>query len=165
MLSASRERLETIQPSAYWQEKDSRASLPWPLRVFSPAATHARSEEVKSLQQLVTTTTEADAVVMRLRGQDVPTKGLPRWLGDLAASVLGAAAPKGLDFARYSIDYHYLRNYLYAKAAWGPERAARQTPKFVKELVESYNERGWVTKLEAEVEAKVEKAAARKRIL
>jgi len=184
MLSAAQDRLKTIEPSAYWKERDSRTSLPGPLAALSSltgssgiasrigatdaaaaVVADARSKELKSLQQLVATTTEADAVVMRLRGQNVPTKGLPRWVGNLAASLLGASAPKGLDFARYSIDYHYLRNYLYAKAAWGPERAARQTPEYVKQLVAAYDKQGWVAKLEAEVEAEVQRNAAERRRL
>lgn len=30
--------------------------------------------------------------------------------------------PKGLEFARYSLDYHTIRNYLYVNRAWGKER-------------------------------------------
>lgn len=170
MLSAAQRHLEVTQPAAYWRARDQRESTPWPLAALASlvrggsgaGATAARSAEVKQLQQLVATTTEADAVVARLRGQAVRPKGLPRWAGDAAAAVLGAAAPKGLDFARYSIDYHYLRNYLYARAAWGPERAARQTPDYVKVLVDAYDQQGWVSKLEAEVEAEAATAAIRR---
>jgi hypothetical protein len=169
MLSAAQHHLEITQPAAYWKERDQRESVPWPLAALTSlvqggrgSGASARSAEVQQLQQFVTITTEADAVVARLRGQAVRPKGLPRWAGDLAAAVLGAAAPKGLDFARYSIDYHYLRNYLYARAAWGPERAARQTPDYVKVLVNAYDQQGWVSKLEAEVAAEAGKDAAQK---
>ena len=40
----------------------------------------------------------------------------PRWLGGLLAKVLLALGPKGLEFGRYSIDYHYSRNWLYVQA-------------------------------------------------
>lgn len=30
--------------------------------------------------------------------------------------------PKGLEFARYSLDYHTIRNYLYTNRSWGKER-------------------------------------------
>lgn len=30
--------------------------------------------------------------------------------------------PKGLEFARYSLDYHTIRNYLYTNRAWGKQR-------------------------------------------
>jgi hypothetical protein len=33
----------------------------------------------------------------------------PRWLGNILARVLTWLGPKGLEFARYSIDYHYIR--------------------------------------------------------
>lgn len=30
--------------------------------------------------------------------------------------------PKGLEFARYSLDYHTIRNYLYVNRVWGKQR-------------------------------------------
>lgn len=33
----------------------------------------------------------------------------PRWLGNILATVLTWLGPKGLEFARYSVDYHYIR--------------------------------------------------------
>lgn len=30
--------------------------------------------------------------------------------------------PKGLEFARYSLDYHTIRNYLYVNRQWGKQR-------------------------------------------
>ena len=30
--------------------------------------------------------------------------------------------PKGLEFARYSLDYHTIRNYLHVNRAWGKQR-------------------------------------------
>lgn len=30
--------------------------------------------------------------------------------------------PKGLEFGRYSLDYHNIRNYLHVHRAWGKER-------------------------------------------
>ena len=35
-------------------------------------------------------------------------KGAPRWLGEILATILTWVGPQGLEFARYSIDYHYL---------------------------------------------------------
>jgi hypothetical protein len=37
----------------------------------------------------------------------------PLWLGKALAWFLNLIGPKGLEFARYSIDYHYIRNWLY----------------------------------------------------
>lgn len=30
--------------------------------------------------------------------------------------------PKGIEFARYSLDYHTIRNYLHVNRMWGKER-------------------------------------------
>jgi 7-hydroxymethyl chlorophyll a reductase len=40
--------------------------------------------------------------------------------------------PKGIEFAKYSIDYHYIRNFLYVNRHMGPARAARHIPGFAK---------------------------------
>ena len=50
-------------------------------------------------------------------------QGAPPWLGNLLASVVARTLPKGMEFARYSIDYHYLRNQLYVREKMGLERA------------------------------------------
>ena len=173
MFNAAQHRLDVIQPAAYWRERDERGFITGSLaKLFDTieSLVHGiidgdpkREAETKQLQQLVTMTTEADAVVMRLRGQTVRTKGLPRAVGDFAAFIISAMAPKGLDFARYSIDYHYLRNFLYARAAWGTERAERQTPDYIKVLVGAYDNHGWLTKLDDEVKIQVQTEANRKK--
>ena len=38
---------------------------------------------------------------------------VPLWLGRVLAWFLNLIGPKGLEFAKYSIDYHYIRNWLY----------------------------------------------------
>ncbi len=40
--------------------------------------------------------------------------------------------PKGLEFAKYSIDYHYVRNWLYVQRHWGAARAEQHVPGFAK---------------------------------
>jgi hypothetical protein len=42
----------------------------------------------------------------------------PRWVGNIIAWILNLVGPKGLEFAKYSIDYHYIRNWLYVNR-WG----------------------------------------------
>ena len=44
----------------------------------------------------------------------------------------------GLEFARYSIDYHCLRNWLYLRAKWGPKRADRHIPDYAKRIIQEY---------------------------
>jgi len=48
--------------------------------------------------------------------------------------------PKGINFARYSIDYHVLRNYLHVLDTWGKERAETVLPKYSKDIVNHYIE-------------------------
>jgi hypothetical protein len=56
---------------------------------------------------------EADAHILALVGDTVPTMGMPVWMGEILALALRSLGPKGMNFARYSVDYHVLRNYLY----------------------------------------------------
>jgi hypothetical protein len=60
--------------------------------------------------------------------------------------VCAKVGPRGLEFARYSLDYHTVRNFLYTKRAFG-DRADQHVPKFAKLLVEKYNGNGAVDKL------------------
>ena len=63
----------------------------------------------------------------------------------------------GLEFARYSIDYHYLRNWLYLRAKWGPKRADRHIPDYAKRIIQEYLQGPPpTTKEEEEVEKKEE---------
>lgn len=70
------------------------------------------------------------------RGPDGPA---PRWLGELLATLLTWLGPKGLEFGRYSIDYHYIRNWLYVMRHWGAERAAAHVPAYAKRIVAQYD--------------------------
>lgn len=63
---------------------------------------------------------------------------MPRWLGQILAAVLTWIGPKGLEFAKYSIEYHYIRNYLYVMRHWGA-RADRHIPSYAKRIVQRYD--------------------------
>jgi 7-hydroxymethyl chlorophyll a reductase len=54
--------------------------------------------------------------------------------------------PKGVEFAKYSVDYHFIRNYLAVQRAWGPKRAERQIPEFAKRIVAEYDDKQQVSK-------------------
>ena len=69
-------------------------------------------------------------------------KPLPKPVGDVLAKVLTWLGPKGLEFGRYSTDYHYIRNYIYVNRHMGAERAARHVPEFAKRLVAMANQNG-----------------------
>ena len=44
---------------------------------------------------------------------------MPIWLGNILAGVVLKLGPKGLEFGRYSLDYHTIRNWLYVQRNWG----------------------------------------------
>jgi 7-hydroxymethyl chlorophyll a reductase len=69
----------------------------------------------------------------------------PRWLGNLLAWLLELIGPKGLEFGKYSIDYHYIRNYLATVRNMGEARAAEHMPQFAKRIVQQYDGRGEVS--------------------
>ena len=54
------------------------------------------------------------------------------------ARLLQAVGPKGVSFARYSIDYHLLRNYLHVLAEWGPEGVETRVPDYARRIAEMY---------------------------
>ena len=91
-----------------------------------------------SHEQLAVATTESDALVRALVGGSVPESGMPPWLGEVFALVVQRLGPKGVSFARYSIDYHILRNYLHAVNEWGEERANNIMPEFSRTIVDHY---------------------------
>lgn len=73
-----------------------------------------------------------------------PSQPVPKFIGNFIAFLLNLVGPKGLEFARYSLDYHTIRNYLYTNRAWGKDRADRHTPSYAKKIVESYNKNGQI---------------------
>jgi len=66
------------------------------------------------------------------------TQGAPMWFGDILASIIAQTLPKGLEFARYSIDYHYLRNQLYVEEALGIQRALQHVPRYAMAIQSRY---------------------------
>ncbi|OAY67430.1 7-hydroxymethyl chlorophyll a reductase, chloroplastic [Ananas comosus] len=71
-----------------------------------------------------------------------PSQPAPRFIGNIIAFLLNLIGPKGLEFGRYSLDYHTIRNYLYVNRHWGKQRADRHIPSYAKKIVETYNEDG-----------------------
>lgn len=70
----------------------------------------------------------------------------PRWVGELLATLLTWLGPKGLEFARYSIDYHTVRNHLSVMRNWGEQRGQRHIPEYAKRIVAAYDKKGEVSK-------------------
>ena len=63
---------------------------------------------------------------------------LPMWAAKLMGVVIEKIGPKGLEYARFSIDSHFTRNYLYVKRNY-PEKLAAHVPEFAKRIVGQYN--------------------------
>jgi coenzyme F420 hydrogenase subunit beta len=62
---------------------------------------------------------------------------LPMWAAKLMGVVIEKIGPKGLEYARFSIDSHFTRNYLYTKRNY-PEKLDQHVPEFAKRIVEQY---------------------------
>lgn len=54
--------------------------------------------------------------------------------------------PKGQEFARYSIDYHYIRNWIAVHRKWPAARAQQHIPEYAHKIVAEYDKDGAVTK-------------------
>lgn len=63
---------------------------------------------------------------------------LPMWAAKLMGIVIEKIGPKGLEYARFSIDSHFTRNYLYVKRNY-PGKLQHHLPEFAKKIVQQYN--------------------------
>lgn len=62
---------------------------------------------------------------------------LPMWAAKMMGLVIEKIGPKGLEYARFSIDSHFTRNYLYLKRNY-PEKLESHVPKYAKRIVSQY---------------------------
>lgn len=62
---------------------------------------------------------------------------LPMWAAQLMGVVIERIGPKGLEYARFSIDSHFTRNYLYVRRNH-PEKLEAHVPEFAKKIVGQY---------------------------
>ncbi|MEG3435725.1 Coenzyme F420 hydrogenase/dehydrogenase, beta subunit C-terminal domain [Pannus brasiliensis CCIBt3594] len=62
---------------------------------------------------------------------------LPMWAAKMMGVVIEKIGPKGLEYARFSIDSHFTRNYLYLKRNY-PEKLNAQVPDYAKKIVDQY---------------------------
>ena len=85
-------------------------------------------------------TVSSDNLVQKMVGGEMKEQGMPGLLGEIMASVMTAVGPKGVSFARYSLDYHLLRNYLHVLDVWGEEKANAMVPKYSADIVNKYLE-------------------------
>ncbi|MEC4805697.1 MAG: Coenzyme F420 hydrogenase/dehydrogenase, beta subunit C-terminal domain [Jaaginema sp. PMC 1079.18] len=87
-------------------------------------------------QQVSTKGDRAAAVQQSIPAYD---KGvtLPMWAAKLMGVAIERIGPKGLEYARFSIDSHFTRNYLYVKRNH-PEKLEAHVPEFAKRIVSQY---------------------------
>ena len=85
-------------------------------------------------------TVEADSMVQSLTDPAYAPAdaGAPPLVANFLASMIAKGLPKGLEFGRFSIDYHYLRNQLYCEATMGADGANRHVPKYARALMARY---------------------------
>lgn len=62
---------------------------------------------------------------------------LPMWAAKLMGVVIDKIGPRGLEYARFSIDSHFTRNYLYVKRNY-PEKLENHVPEYAKKIVSQY---------------------------
>jgi 3,8-divinyl protochlorophyllide a 8-vinyl-reductase (ferredoxin) len=62
---------------------------------------------------------------------------LPMWAAKLMGVFIERIGPKGLEYARFSIDSHFTRNYLYVKRNH-PEKLEAHVPEYAKRIVAQY---------------------------
>ncbi len=62
---------------------------------------------------------------------------LPMWAAKLMGLVIERIGPQGLEYARFSIDSHFTRNYLYVRRQH-PEKLEQHVPEFAKRIVGQY---------------------------
>lgn len=89
-------------------------------------------------ESFASATVSSDSIVQGMLGGEIRDRGMPRLLGDIMATLLTSIGPKGVNFARYSIDYHVLRNYLHVLDEWGDTVATKMLPEYSEAIVKHY---------------------------
>ncbi|EJK62303.1 hypothetical protein THAOC_17090 [Thalassiosira oceanica] len=91
-------------------------------------------------EKFAMSTVANDNLVNKMTGGDVKEKGMPPFVGNIIASIATKLGPKGVAFARYSIDYHILRNYLHCLREFGRDRADTMIPEYTRVIIKEYEE-------------------------
>lgn len=95
-------------------------------------------------RSFVMETVKADDKAKTAKGN---SQSVPIFVGNVIAFILNLVGPKGLEFARYSLDYHTIRNYLHVYRTWGKQRAEKHMPSYAKKIVTMYNDKGEIDTL------------------
>ena len=62
---------------------------------------------------------------------------IPMWLAWLIGFVVNKVGPKGLEYGRFSIDSHFVRNFLYVRRNY-PQKLEAHVPEFAKRIIAQY---------------------------
>lgn len=104
---------------------------------------NSRGQEMLDLveDQLVTAPVTSQGKRHAAVQQSIPAydKGvtLPMWAAKLMGVVIEKIGPKGLEYARFSIDSHFTRNYLYVQRHH-PEKLEAHVPPYAQKIVSQY---------------------------
>ena len=87
-------------------------------------------------------TVAADSMVQSLTDASYAPgpQGAPPLIANVLASLIAKGLPTGLEFGRFSIDYHYLRNALFVEERMGATRAAQHVPAYARALMARYDD-------------------------
>ncbi|MCJ2542288.1 Coenzyme F420 hydrogenase/dehydrogenase, beta subunit C-terminal domain [Thermostichus vulcanus] len=105
-----------------------------------------RNRRGRELLELVWEDLETQPVVSKGSRQAAVQQGiqaydqamtLPMWLAHLMGAVIERIGPQGLEYARFSIDSHFTRNYLYVRRHY-PEKLEHHVPAFARRIVGQY---------------------------
>lgn len=100
-----------------------------------------------SRRALVEQTVESDDAFLLPPPDKPPRTAAPMWLGKALAWIVSRTSPTGIEFGRYSIEYHAIRNYLHVLRHFPAAQAERHIPDFVRDIVKDYNDKGQIDKL------------------
>jgi 3,8-divinyl protochlorophyllide a 8-vinyl-reductase (ferredoxin) len=93
-------------------------------------------QELIETQPVTSQGKRAEAVQQSIGAYD-QAMTLPMWVAKVLGVAIRKIGPKGLEYARFSIDSHFTRNYLYVKRNH-PEKLEQHVPPFAQKIVEQY---------------------------
>ena len=93
-------------------------------------------ESELNTQPVMSSGQRAQAVQQGIDAYDKALR-LPRWLAELVGGLVNRVGPKGLEYARFSIDSHFTRNVTWLQRNH-PDKVAAHVPAFARKIVSRY---------------------------
>lgn len=94
------------------------------------------AKEVLTFQPVISQGNRKAAVQQSIAAYDRAVT-LPLWLGWLLGFIINRIGPKGLEYGRFSIDSHFIRNFLYVKRRY-PHKLLSHVPEFARRIISQY---------------------------